>query len=197
MQTLYEQTPGVRIVRYDNQREAEPLLKLFENIAQEQNWKPSNQLRAYPTSSISFGLEVDGSLSGGLQLVRNNKSEGMPCLTVWPELYPLGYNTADIALLAIKPELRGQSRLFWLLCVEMWRYCRENQIDSLWVEVTPDKLRLYRRLGWPLQIAGPLRKHWDEPCYPCCMTLDAAKNEVASKAVKSTFYRQIIQFSHR
>jgi|ThiBiot_300_plan_2_1041538.scaffolds.fasta_scaffold64628_1 hypothetical protein len=198
MQTLLEQEPETRIIRYDNQHEAEPLLTLFENIAQEQNWKPSNQLRAYPTSSISFGLEVDGNLAGGLQLVRNTEVEGMPCTSVWPELNLQGCNNmADIALLAIKPNLRGQSGLFWLLCVEMWRYCRVNHVDSLWVEVTPTKLRLYRRLGWPLQIAGPLRKHWDEPCYPCSMTLDAAEQEVTSKAVKSTFYQQILQLSHR
>lgn len=196
MQTLLEQPLETRVVCYASQNEAEPLLSFFENIAQEQDWKPSDQLRAYPLTSVSFGLEVDGKLAGGLQLIHGNEIESLPCLTVWPELELQGRtDVADIALLAIDPAQRGKQDLFWLLCVEMWRYCRDNQIDYLWAEVTPANLRLYRRLGWPLQIAGPLREHWGEECYPCCMTLDAAKHEVEIKASKSDFYRRILELS--
>lgn len=198
MQSLLEQPLETRVVCYESQSETETLLLFFESIAQEQDWKPSNQLRAYPLSSVSFGLEVNDLLVGGLQLIRGNETEGLPCLTIWPELALQNrMDVADIALLAIDPVQRGKQDLFWLLCVEMWRYCRDNHINRLWVEVTPAKLRLYRRLGWPLQIAGPLRKHWGEECYPCYMTLDAAKQEVATKASKSGYYRHILELSCR
>jgi len=185
-----------RIVRFDSGVEARPLLSLFERIAKEQNWKPGKQLRAYPKSAIYFGLEVDGVLAGGLQLVCGNAHEGLPCLTVWPELDLQGRNdVADIALLALDPTIRGRQELFWLLCIEMWRYCRDNGIHTLYVEVTPLNLRLYRRLGWPLQVAGPLRKHWSEPCYPCTMTITAAQQEVVDRSAKSPFFQRILQLS--
>ena len=196
--TLPQLPPQTRVVRYDSEAEARPLLSLFERIAKEQNWKPGKQLRAYPDSAVYFGLEVDGVLAGGLQLVRGNSHEGLPCLTVWPELDLQGRSdVADIALLALHPKIRGRQELFWLLCIEMWRYCRDHGVDSLYVEVTPLNLKLYRRLGWPLQIAGPLRKHWGEPCYPCSMTTSAIAQEITTRSLHSLRYRQILQLMHR
>jgi len=187
-----------RVVRFDSEAEARPLLSLFEHIAREQNWKPGKQLRAYPDSAVYFGLEVDDVLAGGLQLVHGNAHEGLPCLTVWPELDLQGRSdVADIALLALDPKIRGRQELFWLLCIEMWRYCRVHGIDSLWVEVTPTNLKLYHRLGWPLQVAGPLRKHWGEPCYPAAMTTSAIGQEIATRSLHSLRYRQILQLMHR
>jgi len=198
LQTVLEQAPEACVVRFDTLEEAEPLLGLFESIIQEQGWKPGTQLRAYPTSAVYFGLELNGSIVGGLQLVTGNADEGLPCLSVWPELALQGRSdVVDIALLAIDPKQRGQQNLFWLLCIEMWRYCRDRQINFLWVEVTPQKLHLYRRLGWPLEIAGPLRKHWGEECYPCVMTTEAVNNQMALKSAKSPSYQQVFQLMHR
>jgi hypothetical protein len=79
----------------------------------------------------------------------------------------------------------------------MWRYCRSHDIATLWIEVTPANLHLYRRLGWPLQIAGPLRPHWGELCYPCWMTIEQIDEEMARKAVRSERYRRIHFLMHR
>jgi hypothetical protein len=198
LQTLLEQAPEARVVRFDAPEEAEPLLGLFESIIQEQGWKPGTQLRSYPQSAVYFGLELNGSIVGGLQLITGNVTEGLPCLTVWPELDLQGRtNVADIALLAMSPNQRGSREVFGLLCTEMWRYCRENHIDSLWAEVTPAKLQLYHRLGWPLQVAGALRCHWGEPCYPCVMTTDSIGQEIADRAAKSPLYQRIFQLMNR
>jgi hypothetical protein len=56
---------------------------------------------------------------------------------------------------------------------------------------------LYRRLGWPLQIAGPLREHWGEECYPCTMTVEAINDQMALKSAKSACYQQVFQLMHR
>lgn len=195
---LTQMSSQTRVIRFDSEAEARPLLSLFERIAKEQNWKPGKQLRAYPDSAVYFGLELNGLLAGGLQLVRGNAHEGLPCLTVWPELDLQGHNdVADIALLALDPKIRGRQELFWLLCIEMWRYCRAHDIDSLYVEVTPANLKLYRRLGWPLQVVGSLRKHWGEECYPGTMTTSAIGREIATRSLHSLRYRQILQLMHR
>lgn len=62
MQTLLEQVPEARVVRFDALEEAEPLLGLFESIIQEQGWKLDTQLRAYPKSAIYFGLKLNDSI---------------------------------------------------------------------------------------------------------------------------------------
>lgn len=176
----------------------EDIASLFERIAAEQNWCPGNQLRAYAKNSVYFGLLDGETLAGGLQLVIGNEDEGLPCLTVWPELGLQGRtDVADIALLALDKPYRGRQDLFWLLCVEMWRYCRESGIKTLWVEVTPTKLRLYRRLGWPLEIAGELRKHWDEDCYPCFMSTEGVRLAIEAKAATTPKYRKLLEQAYR
>lgn len=176
----------------------EGITSLFERIAAEQSWRPGNQLRAYPKNSVYFALLEGETLAGSLQLVVGNADEGLPCLTVWPELGLQSRNdVADIALLALDKPYRGREDLFWLLCVEMWRYCWDTGIRTLWVEVTPAKLRLYRRLGWPLEIAGQLRKHWDEDCYPCCMSTEGVRLAIEVKAEASPKYRKLLERAYR
>lgn len=187
-----------RVASLEAAGEAEPLIALFESIAHEQGWKSQTQLRAYPDSSIYLGLYVNDELAGGLQLVRGGTKEGLPCLTVWPELdLEHRSDVADIALLALSSEHRGHKQLFWLLCIEMWRVCRERGIGELWAEVTPSKLALYRRLGWPLQIAGELRPHWGEECYPCRMTIEEAAARMQEKAQSSASYQALLQQAYR
>jgi len=181
----------------------QPLIALFQAISDEQGWNPGNQLQAYPRNSAYFGLFALGengeeTLIGGLQLVTGNGDEGLPVLTVWPELGLWGNpHVADIALLALSREHRGRPELFWLLCVEMWRYCRGHEITDLWVEVTPAKLALYRRLGWPLRIAGELRLHWGEACHPCTMTTEEVRQALETKARTSATYRRYLELADR
>lgn len=178
--------------------EIEELLLLFERVAREQNWQPGEQLRAYGSHSVYFALMMGDQVCGGLHLVLGGAGTTLPCLSVWPELELGGRaDVADIALLALEPSCRGMQALFWPLCVEMWRCCRSRGITQLWAEVTPANLRRYRRLGWPLRVAGPLRLHWNEPCYPCCMSVQDAADAIAAKAQTSTRYRHILEQAFR
>lgn len=178
--------------------QASVLLDLFERVAREQNWQPGEQLRAYGSHSIYFALKKGSQVCGGLHLVLGGNRTALPCLIVWPEL-GLGKraDVADIALLALEPSCRGTQALFWPLCVEMWRCCRSRGITQLWAEVTPANLRRYRRLGWPLRVAGPLRLHWNEPCYPCCMSVQDVADAIAAKARISSRYRHILEQAFR
>ena len=188
MQPIFSSSLGdhtvCRVASLDAAGEAEPLIALFESIAHEQGWKSDAQLLAYPSSSIYLGLYVDDELAGGLQLVRGGTQEGLPCLTVWPEL-PLHRRSdvADIALLALDLKYRGHTKvLFALLWNHILRVCQENGIAELWAEVAPFNLPLYRRLGWPLEVMSELRPHWGEECYPCRIEVEEAANKMQKKA---------------
>ncbi|GAB1543648.1 hypothetical protein NUACC21_63240 [Scytonema sp. NUACC21] len=183
--------------QYDRE-EVERVISLFEEIAIEQSWQPDNQLRAYPTSSVYFALYISGELAGALQLVVGNSEEGLPCLTVWPELNL--YNrtdVADVALMAFGQKYRGSRKLFWLVCIEMWRFCVNHNIVELWVEASPRIIEIEKRLGWPLQIAGPLRHHWEEASYPCRMSVATIAEIALARAQKSQQYEKITQQIYR
>ncbi|HVA91431.1 MAG TPA: hypothetical protein VNL71_16490 [Chloroflexota bacterium] len=161
-------TDGVRVSRVRTETEVEEVVRTFERLALSHDWAPDGQLRAYPDLSVYWAVRVDGRLAGGLQLVLGNTEGRLPVRTVWPELDLAGRaDVADVALLAFCREHRGTAGLFWLVCAELWRYCAFHGIGELWFEIPPAILRLYRRIGWPLKVAGELREHWGELCYPC------------------------------
>lgn len=188
----------VIITRLDHPSEQSPLIALFAQIVEEQSWQPHNQLYAYPLSSVYFEVKVEGVLAGGLQLVRSGSSEGLPCLTVWPELALQDRSdVADVALFAVAKPYRGKSHLFWRTLVEAWRYSDAHMITELWMELAPPDLRVYRRLGVPLEIRGPLRPHWGEECYPCCMGIAAIEEVFIAKAKQVPLYRAIVAHAYR
>lgn len=197
---IYQPDEDLSVLLPRNIEGIEEIIRLFETIAQEENWQPGNQLRAYPNSSTYFGLENENikKIIGGLQLVSGGSNEGMPCLTVWPELNLFDRtDVGDIALLALDKEHRGDEKLFWYMCVEMWRYCKSAQLNNLYAEVTPRNLRIYNRIGWPLKPVGPLRIHWGEECYPCHMTTDEVEQSINIKASKNREYQKIITQAYR
>ncbi len=200
MKVLFEQDDAhIAFLTYSaNPQEVEQVISLFEEIAVEQFWQPEDELRAYLESSKYFVLTVNGCLAGALQLVTANSDERFPCLKVWPELDLQGRtDVVDIALLALRPKFRGQRKLYWLLCAETWRYCMYQGISEMWIEATPAKVEIYRRLGWPLQIEGPLRAQWEEYCHPCKMSVEAFAESMKARAQKSETYKRIVEQMYR
>jgi hypothetical protein len=191
------QYPGDLTTRLIGAADQDALLRLFEAISEEQGWHSDGQLRAYGEQSVYFGAYLNGELVGGLQLVRGNEDGLLPCRSVWPELDLAGrMDVADIALLALKAEHRGRRGLFWPLCVAMWRYCIAEGITEVWAEVPPRNLALYRRMGWSLEIAGPLRLHWGEECFPCRMIIRQVEAAIQAKATSSLHYRAILEIAY-
>ena len=159
---MSRQCEGV-FVQACGEGEADQLIALLEGIAAELSWQPGEQLRRYEDQAAHFAASVDGVLAGGMQLVPASRCETLPCELVWPDVcLPKRGETAHISVLAVRQEYRGGAGLLWPLCVAMWRYCVEHHIEDISLEVTPDLYRLYRRLGWPLEIVGDLRQHWGE-----------------------------------
>lgn len=200
LEVLFEREEcRVTLLTFDTDRkEIEEVIALFERVSSEQCWQPGDQLRAYPSSSKYFILTVGDVLAGALQMVVGGTTEGLPCLAVWPELDLQDQSeVADIALLALHEGYRGQRKLFWLLCVEAWRYCVRHYICEIWVEATPRKIEIYQRLGWPLQVEGPLRSQWGEYCHPCRMTIEAFGEIMQTRAQRSHLYRQIVEQMYR
>src|SRR5262245_17021695 len=166
---------------------------LFEQTAVEMAWQPGDQITAYPESSIYFAFEESGQIQGAVQLVRGGTREGLPVLTVWPELNLAGRrDVADVALVALRKDLRGRRHLYWALYAAMWRYCVRSGIAELWMEVPHEKLASYRGLGWPLVVEGPLRMHWEEPCFPCRVSVRGVGEAMIARARQGgTFFKTV------
>jgi hypothetical protein len=172
MEQLYQSEDGAAVAALTTVDEVAEMIGLFQ--------------------SVYFSLRINGRLAGGLQLVRPSATKQLPFHRVWPEL-PLASNTsAHVVMLALDRSHRGAQSHFWLLCAEMWRYCWSQHITELWLEATPSTMGVYRRLGWPLQIAGDLRRHWGEDCYLCRLDLAAAAGMLVQRAVSSLRHRKVL-----
>ena len=178
--------------------EPEPVVQLFEGIAQAEGWQPEDQLRAHLARSTFFGAFDGERLVGGLQLIVADEAGELPTHRVWPELPTIETSSLVLhaAVLAVLPEYRGQesSAAFWQLGSALWRYCVEHSVKTIWLEVTPKMLRCYRLLGWPLVVIGELREHWGEPCYPCSLSVREVAGSLAERALASTTYRGIFDY---
>ena len=176
------------------QHKIEELIQLFAQIASEQRWQPSDQLRAHAARSIYFAVSVGGILAGGLQLELPDGSGAWSFQAVWPEMKPAcNAVAAYVSMFAIAEPFRGDRLLFWLPCVEMWRFCRERGIEDLWLAATPSTLTAYWRMGWPLEVRSELRVHWGEECFLTGMTVDAVEASIVAKAARSETYRAIVE----
>ena len=189
---------GVRVVRLTEPHEIETLVRLFEDVAQKEGWQPGGALRLWTLRSVYFAIEVQGEIAGGLQLVLPDASRTLPCQAVWPEvaIHPMSC-CAHVAILALAEEFRGQPLLFWRLAAEMWRYCVEESIATLYIEVTPRVLPLYRRLGWPLKLRGEVRLHWGEDCSLCSLGIPEVAEAILRRSERSTYYRHIVAQAFR
>jgi len=184
----------VRVVRLTDAVEIETLICFFEEIAIEQNWKPDGALRLWQNSAVYFALEKDGMLIGGLQLVVEPDLQGrLPYQSVWPEVQISDASqAAHAAILALQEEYRGRPLLWWKLVVEAWRYAAGHGIPKLSLEVSPRKLALYRRMGWPLEIQSDLRMHWGASTYLCALGIPAVAEAMLRRAEHSRQYQQIV-----
>ena len=189
---------GVRVVRLTEAEEIDALIRLFENIAAAESWQPDGALRLWQNRSVYFALQLHGQIVGGLQLVLPDFVGMLPCQTVWPEvLLEPSSRCAHVAILALDESARGLPLLFWRLSVEMWRYSVGEGISSLFIEVTPRILPIYRRLGWPLKVAGERRRHWGEDCYLCTLSVPEVAEALLRRAEHSPYYREIIAQAFR
>ncbi len=180
-------------VRLCEADEATALIGLLERIAAELAWQPGEQLRSYQPAAVHFAAYVEGVLAGGLQLVPATRCATLPCELVWPEVrLPRRAQTAHISIMAVSREYRGTAELLWPLCIAMWRYCAAHRITDISLEVTPDLYRLYRRLGWPLEIVGDLRPHWGEDCFLCRMGAAEVAGAMVIRAMRSSGYQAIV-----
>jgi hypothetical protein len=193
--------PGVRVVRLTEPAEIEELVRLIEVVAREERWQPGDAVRRPRDRSVYFAVEAAGQLVGGLQLVLPGPGGRLPCHDLWPDAAPSslrrGAPTAHVSVLALAPAVRGQSLLFWHLVVEMWRYCVGEGIATLYLEVTPRVLPLYRRLGWPLALQGDKKVHWGEECCLCTLGIADVAQALLVRAEHSRYYRQIIAQAFR
>jgi hypothetical protein len=184
------------------------IVALFEEAAVEMAWQPGDQITAYPASSVYFAFTHRGRIQGAVQLVRGGTEEGLPVLKIWPELgmdsargsrhgmtgYGLANRSdvADVALVALRKECRGRRHLYWALYAAMWRHCVRERITELWMEVPHEKLESYRGLGWPLSVEGPLRMQWEEPCFPCRVSVRGVGEAMIARARRAgTFFKTV------
>jgi hypothetical protein len=193
MEILYENGEGVEVVTLTSLVEIEEMVSLFEAIGCAEGWQPNGQLQAWMQGTVYFAVRVDDKLAGGIQLVPVSAGGTLPCHAVWPELANVSKrDAAHVVMMALAREYRGRAALFWMPAVEIWRYCFRKHISELWLECTPSMLKFYERVGWTLEVRGPLRMHWGELCYPCSFSLEAITRSILMRAVKSEAYRKLV-----
>lgn len=165
-----------------SQIEIDEAQALFERVSLEMEWRrePASPSAVAPYVFASY---VGDRIAGAIEVRPPGASGRLPILDTWPELRLDRFDRhAELVLLAVAPDFRGSTACLWALCVEMWRHCRNIGLQTLLMEVPPRNVRIYRRLGWPLEVIGPDRLHWGEPCFPCSLCLDAVAASVLEKA---------------
>ena len=203
METLFEMDTGkgqtASVVMLDKQAsaghdETEPMVRFFEEVAREQGWQPGDGLRSHQAASVYLALMVAGELAGGLQTVPGLLTRPLPYQAVWPEVEtPDPAATVHVTMLALAKEYRGRPGLFWLLCVELWRWCQAGGVTTVFLEATPATMRVYRRMGWPLEIVGDLRLHWGEDCHLCRSGIRQMEDAITLRAQQSALYQGFIE----
>ena len=204
MHTLWtDGETAVRVVHLNASDEINRLIEMFEGIAEAEDWKPEGALRKNLEQSVFFALEEDGGLIAGIQLTHSAggspgiaetaaKEAWMPFQSVWPEVTPDSKaKSAHVPVLAMHAAHRGRPLLFWMLAVELWRYCVGQSIATLYLEATPRVRAVYSRLGWPLEVIGQPRYHWGEECVLCTLGVAEAAQAILLRAEKSPCYRKI------
>jgi hypothetical protein len=197
--SLWKDAGGeVDVLRLEEPEAVEALTRLFERVAAEEGWMPGGALRHWLDRSVYFGLQVRGELIGGLQFVLPDPDGGIPCHGIWPEVQSCATRRcAHVAILALDAPWRGHGDLFWRLVIEMWRHCVGAGIVELFLEVTPRVLPIYRRLGWPLEVRGELRRHWGEDCYLCSLGVPEVAASLLRRAEGSPYYGEVIRQAFR
>ena len=77
---------GVEVVRLNETEEISGVVALFEDVAQAEGWQPEGALSRWTQRSAYFGVQVEGNLAGGLQLVLPDARGTLPCQELWPEV---------------------------------------------------------------------------------------------------------------
>ncbi len=77
---------GVEVVRLTEAAEVAEVVRRFEDVTQAEGWQPAGALRRWMSRSVYFGVQVEGELAGGLQLVLPDTRGTLPCQDLWPEV---------------------------------------------------------------------------------------------------------------
>ena len=198
MEPLFGDADRTQVVALTSAGEAGALIENFEAIAREEGWQPGDALRAHGEEALHLGVTVEGKLVGGLQAVLGGGGRPLPYVAVWPEVEVAEpARTLHVTMMALRAEYRGNPRLFWPLCVELWRWCVREGVETILLETTPPTLRVYRRLGWPLEVVGGLRPHWGEPCYLCRNSVRQVAEALTARAARSDIYKALVQQGRR
>jgi len=176
--------------------EVDRLLSVFERIAAELSWQPGNQLCDSRETAQHLAVIVEEEIAGGLQVVAGT-GNSLPFRQVWPEVEIKEASAAHVTILALAKEYRGRPGLFWPLCVELWRWCNAQGIETILMEATLPTLRVYRRMGWPLEVVGELRQHWGEDCFLCRASVRQIERAIVERAENSDAYRALVAQGYR
>ncbi|MDE2125256.1 MAG: GNAT family N-acetyltransferase [Armatimonadetes bacterium] len=192
------QAADVQVVRLIERDEIDALLGLFDEVVAERDWQPGDALGCDQYRSAYFGLLVNDELAGGLQIAFPDRTGGLSCQHVWPDV-PTGPNgrCAHVELLVVHKPFRGRASLYWHLVAETWRYCVAEGVTRLYIETNPRTYALYRRIGWPLQIQGEPRLHWGAQTYLCTLEMAEVAKSILCRAANSEHYHDVVMQAFR
>jgi N-acyl-L-homoserine lactone synthetase len=185
MRTMYRCPNGYTIELLTEADEVSGLVATLERIGVGEGWTPGTAISDYARDAFHLAAAKHGQIVGGAQIVFGSQSIRLSFADIWPEAVPTAPALAHVSVLALDRAHRGPDSPFLPMCGELWRLCQTEGMCEIWHEVTPSTLRLYRRMGWPLEIVGQERMHWGEPCYLARMGVSEVARSIRAKAVRS------------
>lgn len=190
MKTWFE--PGELEIEIVGADETRPLIALMYAVADERGWTVERHLDDYLEHSVFFAARRGDELLGGIKLVLGNP-DGLPVNEGWPETNLVGRtDVADLSLLAMRREDRGNFFVMGSLCAAMWRYCLDHGVRELWAELPVRNFGIYRRFGFPFEKMGEPRIYWGGPGVPARIIVDAEHNVFAERTRESAIYEAAI-----
>lgn len=197
MRLLYEGSESA-VFLLEGTDERRQLRQLFGGVADELGWQPGTDFDGPCDLSHYLAIYCEGHLAGGIELRELDAVLHLPACATWPELRgEIGSYQAELIVLALTSEFRGKRQALWTLCTEMWRYCKTRGFEQLILVVPTPNLRVYNRLGWSLEVSGPERLHWGEPCLPCRLNVATVEAAMQSKARIAPSLRPLIDQAFR
>lgn len=192
METVTVRQNSIVVSRLSEAREISSLLALFDQVAAEAGWQSNGELEAYSTRSWHIAATMDGQLAGGIQIACRSASKCLPYHDVWPEVEVAAIDAVEVTVLAVNKQYHRNTRVFWGLCVELWRLLLEEGVSQFVLEATPEMFARYRKLGWPLEIIGELREHMGEPCYLCKLDTNSVAGSLVAMSLHYPSFRSVL-----
>lgn len=162
--------------------EMEDCVSLVRQVCYDEGWREVDTLISdwivRRRCDIAFATNLHADTMGVLVVAANGDFPVKGLQDAWPHLKMNGAKSAEIVLLAVKREFRGDGANLALIH-EVERYSRQHGVTDWYAILDERRLALYRCIGIPfreipLAEGGGRHLFWGEECFPAHFNRDEA-----------------------